>query len=357
MQPTVAMEINDLDGLDLRYVSDLEPGITRRRHGRGFSYRHATGRAVHHEPTLARIKAVAVPPGWTDVWICPDDDGHIQATGRDERGRKQYRYHPRWQELRNQDKFDQLVEMGAALPAIRARMADDLRQRGIPRDKVLATVVRLLESTLVRVGNEEYARTNQSYGLTTMRDRHARITRGRVRFVFKGKSGQEHEVEVDDPLLARIVKQCQDIPGQQLFQYLDQDGARQVVQSKDVNLYLRDASGVDVTAKVFRTWMGTLLAASMLATLPPPKSERLAKKRVTSVISVVAGELANTPAVCRSGYVHPGVVDAYLDGSLPARWAAGPARQAKRMLAQERKLLHFLRAERRSAAKAVKAAA
>jgi DNA topoisomerase I len=330
----------------LVYVSDEAPGVRRRRCGRGFAYRRADGRPVRDPRALQRIKALAVPPAWTDVWICADPAGHVQATGRDARGRKQYRYHGRWREVRDEVKFDSLVEFAEGLPNIRRRLAVDLRRHGLPKDKVLATVVRLLEATLVRVGNEEYARDNDSYGLTTLRDRHARVGRERIRFVFRGKGGKEHEVEVSDVRLARVVKRCQDIPGQQLFQYLDDDGRRCPVQSRDVNDYLRDAAGTDVTAKLFRTWIGTLLVARALASLPRPRSERQGKQRVASVIEVVADQLANTPPVCRQGYVHPAVVDSYLDGSLPRRWFSGPTRPAKRMLTDERRLLHFLRQER-----------
>jgi DNA topoisomerase-1 len=327
----------------LVYSSDAEPGIGRRRAGRGFVYFAPGGKRITAPKELERIRGLAVPPAWEEVWISPDPDGHLQATGRDARGRKVYRYHPGYRELRDRAKFDRLAAFGDALEHIRQRVADDLARPGLPPEKVLAAVVRLLERTMIRVGNEEYAQANRSYGLTTLRTRHARFDAGSLRFVFRGKSGRQHRVGLDDRRLARVVRRCQELPGQRLFQYLDEDGEQRAVTSSDVNAYLRDAAGIDVTAKDFRTWTGTLLAVSTLVGVKRPSSKRLAAQRLRSVIEVVADKLGNTVTVCRSSYVHPAVVDAWLDGSLPRRWRAGPARDRKAMLAAERKLLKLLR--------------
>jgi DNA topoisomerase-1 len=336
----------ELDDLDLRFVDDSVAGIRRRRCGKGFSYVAPDGRVVRDEAVIARIRALAVPPAWEQVWICPDPQGHVQATGRDAKGRKQYRYHPRFREHRDTVKYERLHDFGLALPAVRGRVADDLRKPGLDRDKVVATVVRLLEATLIRVGNEEYARANKSYGLTTLRDRHARFDRSGVRFVFRGKHGVDTTVEVTDARLRRVVKQCQDLPGQVLFQYLDDDGEPRPVTSTDVNDYLRAAAGMPATAKDFRTWMGTLMAACALASLPPPASATEGKRVLKGVLEVVSSHLRNTPAVCRGSYVHPAVVDSYLEGTLPERWAAGAARGSRRLIAEERRLLALLRPAR-----------
>jgi DNA topoisomerase I len=341
----------------LVFSSDAEPGFARRRRGRGFSYLDEAGRAITSSKVIERIKALAVPPAWRDVWICPDPDGHLQATGRDARGRKVYRYHPDYRAHRDQAKFDRLADFGAVLGAVRRQVQRDLDRRGLPREKVLAAVVALLEATMIRVGNEEYARANQSYGLTTLRGRHAKPDGQAVRFVFKGKSGKQHRVCLDDRRLARIVRRCQELPGQLLFQYVDEDGDARAVTSSDVNEYLRETSGMDVTAKDFRTWMGTLLAATTLAKTKRPKSDQLAQRRLTTVIEVVADKLGNTPAVARSGYVHPAVVDGWLDGSLPRRWARGPSRAAGGLLADERRLLRVLRAARAASARTTSTAA
>jgi DNA topoisomerase-1 len=266
--------------------------------------------------TLARIKALAIPPAWTDVWICRWPNGHLQASGRDARGRKQYRYHDRWHERRGTDKFDRMLAFAGALPAIRARCDDDLGRRGLPREKVIAAVVRLLELTLIRVGNDEYARLNKSFGLTTLRDRHARVEGTAIRFRFRGKSGLTHEVGLRDRRLASVVRRCQDLPGQELFQYVDEAGAVQDVASEDVNAYLRDASGGDFTAKDFRTWAGTVLAYRALRALQPGDDERTARRNVVEAIRQTAGALGNTPAVARRSYVHPAVLEAYLDGDI-----------------------------------------
>jgi DNA topoisomerase-1 len=326
----------------LRYVSDEEPGIVRRRAGRGFTYRDRRGRRVEDAATLARIRALAVPPAWTDVWICAEPDGHIQATGRDARGRKQYRYHVEWRSQRDADKYDHLLEFGLVLPRIRKRVAEDLARPGVPKARIVATAVRLLETTMIRVGNEEYARTNSSYGLTTLRSRHARLDGRGLRFVFKGKSGQDHEITVADPRLVRIVRRLDDLPGQHLFQYVDEDGSRRPVQSGDVNAYLRDVTGSDVTAKDFRTWMGTLLTATGLAAVDRPRSDRSANRVVKATIDVVARQLGNTPTVCRNCYVHPVVIDRFTEGSLTEMWDGAPSRGANGLIAEERKLLAVL---------------
>jgi DNA topoisomerase-1 len=348
--------IADLDRLDLVWVDDSLPGITRRRCGKHFTYRSPSGNTVRDQRTIARIKQLAVPPAWEHVWICPDPNGHVQATGRDAKGRKQYRYHPRFREHRDTVKYERVYDFGEVLPAIRKRVADDLGRAGLEREKVVATVVRLLEATLVRVGNEEYARENKSYGLTTLRDRHARFDRNGVRFVFRAKSGIDCAVEVNDKRLRRVVKQCQDLPGQLLFQYVDDDGEPRPVTSTDVNDYLRDAAGMPVTAKDFRTWMGTLMAACALASLPPPASPTEGKRVLKGVLEVVSSHLRNTPAVCRGSYVHPVVIDAYLDGTLPDRWEAGPRRGSRLLVAEERRLLALLRPPRRARARERRAA-
>jgi DNA topoisomerase I len=300
----------------LRYVTDTAPGITRKRAGRHFTYVGPDGAPVRDRDDLRRIKALAIPPAWTEVWICPSPRGHIQATGRDAKGRKQYRYHPRWTAVRDETKYERMLAFGEALPTIRARVESDLGRPGLPREKVLAAVVRLLETTLVRVGNEEYARHNHSFGLTTLRDQHATVSATRVRFRFRGKAGKVHVVEVGDRRLARVVKRCQDLPGQELFQYIDDAGEHRSIGSTDVNEYLRQISGQDFTAKDFRTWSGTVLAAWALQAFEVFDSQTQARKNVVRAIESVAERLGNTPAICRKCYVHPEVFNAYLDGSL-----------------------------------------
>ncbi|HKQ37124.1 MAG TPA: DNA topoisomerase IB [Verrucomicrobiae bacterium] len=300
----------------LRYVTDDEPGFTRQGRGKAFRFLDANGSALRDKEHLARIKSLAIPPAWTDVWICPSANGHLQATGRDARGRKQHRYHPRWREVRDETKFTRMIAFAHALPKIRKRIRADLKLAGLPRNKVLATVVRLLEVSLIRVGNDEYARDNRSYGLTTMRDHHVDISGGRMRFNFRGKSGKRHAIDIHDPHLAKIVKQCQDLPGQEIFQYIDDDGTQQDVKSEHVNEYLREITGQDFTAKDFRTWAGTVLAAIALRELEKFDSQTQAKKNVLRAIEAVAERLGNTPAICRKCYVHPMVLDAYMDGAL-----------------------------------------
>jgi DNA topoisomerase I len=300
----------------LAYVSDEEPGIRRKRAGRGFAYVAPGGRKVADEATLSRIRSLVIPPAWTDVWICPDPNGHIQATGRDAKGRKQYRYHPRFREVRESTKYEHMMEFAAALPAIRARIAEDMARRGLPREKVLATVVHLLENTLIRVGNSDYARQNKSYGLTTLRDPHVKVDGSELRFRFKGKSGKTWDLQIKDRRVAKVVKACQEIPGQHLFQYYDENGERQSVTSADVNAYLREITGRDVTAKDFRTWAGTVLAALALAEFEAVDSDAKAKKNIRSAIERVSARLGNTPTICRKCYVHPEILNCYMDGSL-----------------------------------------
>jgi DNA topoisomerase-1 len=300
----------------LKYVSDEIPGIRRKTAGTGFSYIGANGKPLRDERTLRRIKSLVIPPAWTEVWICPDADGHLQATGFDARHRKQYRYHPRFREVREQTKYNRMLDFAQALPGIRRRVAHDLKLRGLPREKVLAAVVKLLETTLIRVGNDEYAASNKSYGLTTLRDKHARIKGSTIRFEFKGKSGVEHDVDLTDPRLAQIVKQCQELPGQELLQYLDDDGTVCDIGSSDVNAYIRDIAGDEFTAKDFRTWAGTVLAAVALQELKAFDSQAQAKKNILAAVESVAKKLGNTKAVCRKCYIHPAVLESYVEGGL-----------------------------------------
>jgi DNA topoisomerase-1 len=313
---TVADPRDAAEEAGLRYVDDTMPGLTRRKSGTGFAYRDARGQPVRDAKTLARIRALAIPPAYTDVWICPRANGHIQATGRDAKGRKQYRYHPDFRAARDLTKFEHVMAFADALPAIRARVDADMGKRDLPREKVLATVVHLLETTLIRVGNDDYARTNKSFGLTTLRDRHARIAGSALTFRFKGKSGKTWDLGLKDRRVARIVKACQDLPGQELFQYRDADGTVRDVTSADVNAYLREITGQDITAKDFRTWAGTVLAALALQEFEAFDSEAKAKKNLRAAIEGVAARLGNTPTICRKCYIHPQVLDCYLEGAL-----------------------------------------
>ncbi|MBP1178892.1 DNA topoisomerase IB [Methylobacterium sp. PvR107] len=300
----------------LVYVDDSRPGLTRKRSGTGFRYLDAKGAPVRDQKVLARIRSLAVPPAYTDVWICPRSNGHIQATGRDAKGRKQYRYHPDFRQAREANKFSRIMAFANALPDIRRQVDADMKRPGLTRAKVLATVVHLLETTLIRVGNDDYARTNKSYGLTTLRDPHVRIEGAALSFRFKGKSGKTWDVALKDRRVARIVKACQDLPGQELFQYLDADGAQRDVTSSDVNAYLREITGEDFTAKDFRTWAGTVLAALALREFESFDSEAGAKRNLRAAIESVASRLGNTPTICRKCYIHPQVLDCYLEGSL-----------------------------------------
>lgn len=300
----------------LRYVNDGEPGIARKRAGKGFSYTHADGKRVTDKATLERIEKIVIPPAWEDVWICESANGHIQVTGYDAKGRKQYRYHERWREARDQTKFERMLAFGKALPKIRQRVNEDLALRGLPREKVLAAVVQLLGATFIRVGNPEYAKDNDSYGLTTMHDEHVDVSGAKLHFEFRGKSGKEHAIDLKDKRLAKIVKRSQELEGEHLFQYTDEVGNAHAVTSSDVNDYIREISGADFTAKDFRTWGGTTLAALQLAGFDPCDSESQSKKNVVAMIKAVAAQLGNTTAVCRKYYVHPAVIECYLRGEL-----------------------------------------
>jgi DNA topoisomerase I len=300
----------------LRYVSDEQPGYTRKAKGSDFEYVDTEGKRIRDETRLLRIRRLAIPPAYKDVWICPSPNGHIQATGRDARGRKQYRYHERWREVRDENKYERMVVFGKALPKIRRRVKRDLKRRGLPREKVLATVVQLLERTFIRIGNEEYAKENKSFGLTTMRNHHVDVTATKLKFTFKGKSGVKHEVDVSDRRLAKIIRQLQDLPGQDIFQYVDEEGEVRNIDSQDVNDYLREITGEEFTAKDFRTWAGTVLAAMALIAQEAFENKTQAKKNIKDAISAVAKILGNTPTVCRKCYVHPAVLETYLDGAM-----------------------------------------
>ena len=339
-----ATPVDDAKSAGLRYVSDDHAGITRRTTSRGFSYYRAGGRPLRQPSELKRIARLAIPPAWTDVWICPDPHGHLQATGRDARGRKQYRYHVEWRRVRDETKYERLPAFAAALPKIRARTSADLARPGLPREKVLAAVVQLLEKSLILVGNEEYAKGNNSFGLTTFRNRHVRVRGEHVNFEFRGKSGKRHSIKISDRRLARIVKHCRDLPGQELFQYLDEGGHRCQVGSGDVNAYLREVAGEDFTAKDFRTWFGTVLACTALREMAERTSRHRTAQQVVRAIDAVAGILGNTRAVCRKSYIHPAVVDAYLDGSITRKARRRPVATGTRLSADEIAALAVLRA-------------
>ncbi len=336
----------------LRYVTDEEPGYRRLRAGLHFKYVNDSGQRVTSERTLHRIDALVIPPAWTDVWISASPNGHLQVTGRDSRGRKQYRYHPKWREARDEAKYDHMITFGHALPKIRRKVAKELGTKGLAREKVLAAVVSLLEATLIRVGNEEYARTNHSYGLTTLRDRHVKVNGSSLRFHFRGKSGVDHEVDLHDPKLARVVKRCRDLPGQTLFQYQNSDGEQHSVTSGDVNEYLREITGENFTAKDFRTWAGTLLALQSLCAAGTNLSESEAKHAQVAAIDSVAAQLGNTRAVCRKCYIHPAVMGAFLAGELSRELCAVDlsvtARSRHGLRPAEKAILTFLEQENRS---------
>src|SRR5437870_1564007 len=316
IEPGVAADSSEAaEEAGLQYVNDDRPGYSRRAKGKKFEYLGTEGKSIRDEQRLLRIKRLTIPPAWTDVWICPSPNGHIQATGRDARGRKQYRYHERWREVRDENKFDRLVNFGKALPKIRRRLKKDLALSDLPREKVLATIVQLLERSLIRIGNEEYARENKSFGLTTMQDRHVDVKGSKLRFRFRGKSGRQHEVDVTDRRLARTVLKLQDLPGQSLFQYLDDDGNVRDISSQDVNEYLREITGEEFTAKDFRTWAGTVLAAIALSAASEFETRKQAKANIKNAIEAVAKILGNTPAICRQCYIHPAVLEAYLNGN------------------------------------------
>ena len=339
----------------LSYVTDGLAGIQRKRSGKGWAFYAPDGARIDSKAERRRILSLAIPPAWTDVWICPDPNGHIQATARDARGRKQYRYHPLYRETRDESKFRRMLEFSETLPEIRDRVERDLRARDLTRRQILATVVRLLDKTLIRVGNDEYARENRSFGLTTMRGRHLEIRGAKLHFTFRGKSGVNHAIAVTDRRLARIIQQCQDLPGQELFKYLDSNGRRQTISSDDVNAYLREITGRDITAKDFRTWAGTMLAARELFLLGPAKSQREAERNMISAIDAVAKRLGNTRATCRKYYVHPGLVRAYLQGlTAPLAITPPPARARREhptaaLRREEVAVLQFLQEDAASA--------
>ena len=338
--------IESAQSAGLRYVSDTSPGIARKRAGKGFSYVGPDGKRISDKKEIARIRALAIPPAYTDVWICPHHNGHIQATGRDARGRKQYRYHPRWREVRDETKFGRMLEFSQVLPVIRARVERDLSRPGLSREKVLATVVRLLEWTGIRVGNDEYARANRSFGLTTLRRHHVEISGSKLRFQFRGKGGKIHDVALTDRRLARIVTHCQAVPGETLFQYVDADNLRQTVDSGDVNQYLREITSEEFTAKDFRTWAGTIQAVGALQELGPADTEREAKSTILKAIDRVAERLNNTRAVCRKYYVHPAVFETYQAGTMPEALGNGngtaAAAAAAALSAEEQAVVRLL---------------
>jgi len=335
---SVAVSIEAAEEAGLRYVTDEQPGYTRKAKGDGFEYFDAAGKRINDEPRTLRINRLAIPPAYKDVWICPTANGHLQATGRDARGRKQYRYHERWREVRDENKYGRMLPFAAALPKIRRRITADLGLPGLPRNKVLATVLSIMQRTFIRIGNEEYARENKSFGLTTMRNRHVKVKGASLRFTFRGKSGVSHEVDVDDRRLAKIVRKMEDLPGQEIFAYVDEEGAARDVKSQDVNDYLREISGEDFTAKDFRTWAGTVLAAVALHALELAETETAAKKNIKAAVTAVSKILGNTPAVCRKCYVHPAVLEAYLTGST----IAGLKQRTEEQLEEK---LEYLRSE------------
>ena len=330
----------DADTAGLRYVSDEHPGVVRKKRGSGFRYVGADSKTITDPAIIKRIRSIAVPPAWTNVWICPSANGHIQATGRDARGRKQYRYHPDFRSVRDGTKYEHLVAFGSVLPKLRRQVDRDMGRQGLPLEKVVAVVVHLLDTMLIRVGNSAYARDNGSFGLTTLRNRHVKVNGGELRFEFRGKSGKVWRLRMHDRRVARIVRSSQELPGQHLFQYLDEGGAHVSIGSSDVNAYLREVTGTDVTAKDFRTWAGTVLAATALSAFPPFDTAATAKANVRAAIEEVADRLGNTPTVCRKCYIHPMVLETYLDGALRL---ARPGRTSAWMTPEETGVLSFLR--------------
>jgi DNA topoisomerase I len=338
----------------LRYVSDGRPGLRRKKSGKGFSYARPEGSTLSDRQVLSRIRSLAIPPAWTDVWICLFADGHIQATGRDARGRKQYRYHPRFREVRESTKYEHVLAFADALPTIRSKVREHMALRGLPREKILATVVHLLETTLIRVGNDDYARQNNSYGLTTLKNRHVEVNGSDIRFRFTGKGGKQWSLRIRDRRIAKIIRACQELPGQELLQYIDEEGRQQDVASGDVNTYLREITGQDITAKDFRTWAGTVLAAIALNEMREFDSQAQAKKNVRAAIERVAGRLGNTPTICRKCYVHPEVLSAYLDRRLALKIKSQVESELREELAglqpEEVAVLSLLRAGLKQAA-------
>jgi DNA topoisomerase I len=347
-RPTVTADpIESAEAAGLRYVSDTMPGISRKRSGTGFYYVGTDGKRITDRKQIARIRSLAIPPAYTDVWICPSPSGHIQATGRDARGRKQYRYHPRWREIRDETKFGRMIDFSRTLPAIREQVERDLARPTLTREKVIATVVRLLECTGIRVGNDEYARANRSFGLTTLRDHHVAISGSTLRFQFRGKGGKVHDLALTDRRLARIVARCQAMPGETLFQYADADGVRQSVDSGDVNAYLREITGQEFTAKDFRTWAGTILAVEVLKEMGEVETQKEAKTVILQAIDRVAERLNNTRAVCRKYYVHPAVFETYAAGTMlkalgNGNGTAAAAAAAAALTAEEQAVVRLL---------------
>ena len=340
----IAEAVDAARSAGLHYVTEGSPGIRRQKSGKGFRYITAEGQTLRDKEDLKRIRALAIPPAWTEVWISASPRGHIQAFGRDARQRKQYRYHARWREVRDETKFSQLVPFGETLPDIRKRVDRDMAKPGLPREKVLATVVRLLEMTMARIGNPEYARANRSFGLTTLRDRHVSITGHELRFRFTGKSGKAHDLRVTDRRVAKIVRACQDIPGYEVFKYLDEQDQAQNIDSSDVNDYLREVAGADFTAKVFRTWAGSVEALEELRDAGTAETQTAAKQNVVQMVKGVARALGNTPAVCRKSYIHPALIDGYLKGTFHQTLQSLPRRRStSRMTSNERLLLDFLK--------------
>ena len=331
----------------MRYVTDAAPGVVRRRYGKGFRYIDADGRAIRDPDEIQRINALAIPPAWTDVWICPSPDGHILATGRDAKGRKQYRYHPKWRKVRDESKFERTISFAEGLPALRRQVRKDMAKTSLPKEKVVATVVTLLDCCFARIGNEEYAKANGSFGLTTLRNKHAKVKGSTLHLHFKGKGGKEHEAEIDDPRVAYIVKRCRDIPGQQLFQYIDDEGGHAPISSGDVNDYLRDITGAEFSAKDFRTWAATVTCATALAPREVPESEREQNAVVLEAVDEVATTLGNTRTVARASYIHPDVIAGYLDGDLGRAWKDRPSGQSG-----ERFVLSYLKKRARKARRA-----
>ncbi|HEY8834004.1 MAG TPA: DNA topoisomerase IB [Chthoniobacterales bacterium] len=333
----------------LRYVSDDQPGYTRKAKGDDFEYFDTDGKAIRDETRLLRIRRIGIPPAYKDVWICPSPNGHIQATARDARGRKQYRYHERWREARDENKYDRILVFGQALPKIRRQVNKDMGLRELPRNKVLATVVHLLGRTFIRIGNEEYARENKSFGLTTMRNRHVDVKGAKLTFSFKGKSGVQHEIDVSNRRLANIIRKLQDLPGQDVFQYEDETGEVRNVDSQDVNDYLQEITGEEFTAKDFRTWAGTVLTAMALNAQGPVENQAQAKKNIKDAIAAVAKILGNTPTVCRKCYVHPVVLESYLDGDmiegLRQKTEEALSEQLEDLRAEEAAVMSFLQAK------------
>ncbi|MDX3911216.1 MAG: DNA topoisomerase IB [Sphingobium sp.] len=356
MKEPAAIPIQTDAEKELVFVSDDMPGISRRKSGKGMSYRGPDGAPIKDKATLARIRALAIPPAYTDVWICPLPNGHLQATGRDARGRKQYRYHADFRAERDRSKYGHVIEFAQALPRIRERVRADMGLRGLPREKVLATVVHLLDISMVRVGNIDYAKQNASYGLTTLRNRHVAVEGSSLRMKFKGKSGKPWDITIKDRRVARLIKAVQELPGQHLFQYLDDDGTPCEVTSGDVNAYLKEISGADITAKDFRTWHGTVTAALELAACPPSTSNTAAKRQLVAAIDRVASRLGNTRSVCRACYIHPAVMDRYMDGKLDLRIPNTEKQESNALDPGEVAVLKFLRRHVREEALATAAA-